>query len=151
MLKSVWWLGVIFLFCVREVGGFAGVYILLFPKKGKWKASCSPRMIMCWFCPFPVMRIVGFFVCLFFSKAARNTGCGMEGGILPVPIQSSLLTGLRVLYLSFSPSLPLLVRAPTLWFHHHAILDCRELIFDILFFLTRWKILFYNLSSVISY
>lgn len=88
------------------------------------------------------------FVCV--SQAARSREFGREGGILLVPIQSCLLTGLWELHSSAFTSIPPLVRAPNLWFHHHLILHWRQLILEF-FFLTCRNKLFYNLSSVLSY
>lgn len=134
-----------FLFYVQEAGGFGGslhtslpddgeVESFLLPQNGHMQFLTSSSNAYC-----GVFLFVGWFLRRFFfpPQVNRSTGCGTKGGILPVSICSFLLTGLRELPFSLFPSFPLPMRAPTLWFHHCLMLDCRELIIDFLFWLAE--------------
>lgn len=137
----------IFLFCVREVGGFGGSLHSSLPKEGEVKSFLLSQNDHVQFLTFSSNTHCGVFCLFVFSQAARNTGCGMEGGILPVPMRNSLLTGLREFLLSVFPSLPLLVRPPT----SSPNTGLQRIRFRFFFFLTCRNILFCNLSPVLSY
>ena len=120
----------------------------LFPQsRGSEKFHAPHRMVTGSIWPFPVTHVVGFFVGLCFHEQIGAQDVARREEFWQYQYRAFFSPGSEV-PLARVPFSPSACDSPHLWFHHHLILDCRELILD-LFFLTCRNILFCNLSSVL--
>lgn len=132
MLKSVWCLEVIFLFCVQEVGGFGGSLHFSLPKEGEVKSFLLPQNDCVQFLTFSSNTYCGVF-CWFVFTSNQEHRMWYEGRNFGSANTELSWLGSGELHLSLFPSLPLLVGASTSLFHHHLMLHCRELILEVFF------------------